>query len=178
MCSCTSCLIRIHLVRSSFAANFQMCLFGVCVYVCVRVSDCCRHAVFYPPIVIRRHIWHQCRRRSATTIPLRTTHRNELKISMVSHLKYASDEDLKQVGLSKPEIRRLRKFYEKYYPHGYLSKIKRLLQNPTKREDGLVSKWSECFLYLLFDCIIICCVVHITYIAYILLKGITLVFDK
>lgn len=58
---------------------------------------------------------------------------------MVSHLKYASDEDLKQVGLSKPEIRRLRKFYEKYYPHGYLSKIKRLLQNPTKREDGLVS---------------------------------------
>lgn len=66
--------------------------------------------------------------------------RNELKISMVPHLKYASDEDLKQVGLSKPEIRRLRKFYEKYYPHGYLSKIKRLLQNPTKREDGMVSE--------------------------------------
>lgn len=63
--------------------------------------------------------------------------RNELKISMVSHLKYASDEDLKQVGLSKPEIRRLRKFYEKYYPHGYLSKIKRLLQNPTNKRDEI-----------------------------------------
>lgn len=63
--------------------------------------------------------------------------RNELKISMVSHLKYASDEDFKQVGLSKPEIRRLRKFYEKYYPHGYLSKIKRLLQNPTNKRDDI-----------------------------------------
>lgn len=65
--------------------------------------------------------------------------RNELKISMVSHLKYATDEDLKQVGLSRPEIRRLRKFFEKYYPHGYLSKIKRLLQNPTKKDDFTVS---------------------------------------
>lgn len=46
------------------------------------------------------------------------------------HLKYASDDDLKQIGLSRPEIRRLRKFYEKYYPNGYLGKIKRLLQNP------------------------------------------------
>lgn len=56
---------------------------------------------------------------------------------MVSHLKYASDEDLKQVGLSKPEIRRLRKFYEKYYPHGYLSKIKRLLHNPVTKKDEI-----------------------------------------
>lgn len=66
--------------------------------------------------------------------------RNELKITLVPHLKYANDEDLKQVGLSKPEIRRLRKFYEKYYPHGYLSKIRRLLQNPAgKREEVGVS---------------------------------------
>ncbi|XP_037040571.1 activated Cdc42 kinase-like isoform X1 [Bradysia coprophila] len=64
--------------------------------------------------------------------------RNELKISMASHLKYASDEDLKQVGLSKPEIRRLRKFYEKFYPHGYLSKIKRLLQVPVTKEHGII----------------------------------------
>lgn len=65
--------------------------------------------------------------------------RTELKITMVSHLKYATDEDLRQVGLSKPEIRRLRKYYEKIYPHGYLSKIKRLLQNPvTKKDDGTV----------------------------------------
>ncbi|GAB0094581.1 tyrosine-protein kinase PR2 [Sergentomyia squamirostris] len=64
--------------------------------------------------------------------------KNELKITTVVHLKYASDEDLKQIGLSRPEIRRLRKFYDKYYPHGYLSKIKRLLQNP-KAFDGNVT---------------------------------------
>lgn len=58
---------------------------------------------------------------------------------MVAHLKYASDEDLKQIGLSKPEIRRMRKFYEKYFPHGYLSKIKRLLQNPVKKDEATVS---------------------------------------
>lgn len=57
---------------------------------------------------------------------------------MVSHLKYANDEDFRQIGLSKPEIRRLRKFYDKYYPHGYLSKIKRLLQNTSKRDDTTV----------------------------------------
>ncbi|XP_055685695.1 activated Cdc42 kinase-like isoform X2 [Lutzomyia longipalpis] len=61
--------------------------------------------------------------------------KNELKITTVVHLKYASDEDLKQIGLSRPEIRRLRKFYDKYYPHGYFSKIKRLLQTP-KSFDG------------------------------------------
>ncbi|XP_037899268.1 activated Cdc42 kinase-like [Glossina fuscipes] len=41
--------------------------------------------------------------------------------------------------MSRPEIRRLRKFYEKHFPHGYLSKIKRLLQAPTaivKRDES------------------------------------------
>lgn len=63
--------------------------------------------------------------------------KNELKITNVTHLKYATDEDLRQVsGLSRPEIRRLRKFYEKYYPHGYLNKIRRLLQPPRKDENS------------------------------------------
>lgn len=66
--------------------------------------------------------------------------KNDLKISSIAHLKYATDEDLRQVcGLSRPEIRRLRKYYEKYYPHGYLNKIKRLLQTPKKDEGGNVS---------------------------------------
>lgn len=76
-----------------------------------------------------------------------STNRNELKISTVAHLKYASDEDLKQIGLSKPEIRRLRKYYEKYYPHGYLSKIKRLLQNPTNKRDEIGVSASTVFLF-------------------------------
>lgn len=58
-------------------------------------------------------------------------YRDELKITNASQFKYATDEDLKSIGMSRPEIRRLRKFYEKYFPHGYLSKIKRLLHAPT-----------------------------------------------
>lgn len=68
-----------------------------------------------------------------------STHRNELKITNAAQFKYAADEDLRFIGLSRPEIRRLRKFYEKHFPHSYLSKIKRLLQAPAtivKREDG------------------------------------------
>jgi len=65
--------------------------------------------------------------------------RNELKITNAAQFKYAADEDLRFIGLSRPEIRRLRKFYEKHFPHSYLSKIKRLLQAPgtmVKREEA------------------------------------------
>uniref|UniRef100_A0A1A9VEI8 non-specific protein-tyrosine kinase n=1 Tax=Glossina austeni TaxID=7395 RepID=A0A1A9VEI8_GLOAU len=65
--------------------------------------------------------------------------KNELKITNASQFKYATDEDLKSISMSRPEIRRLRKFYEKHFPHGYLSKIKRLLQAPTaivKRDES------------------------------------------
>lgn len=58
-------------------------------------------------------------------------HRDELKITNATQFKYATDEDFKSIGMSRPEIRRLRKFYEKHFPHGYLSKIKRLLQAPS-----------------------------------------------
>ncbi|XP_062709869.1 activated Cdc42 kinase-like isoform X2 [Aedes albopictus] len=70
--------------------------------------------------------------------------KNDLKITTIAHLKYATDEDLRQVcGLSRPEIRRLRKYYEKYYPHGYLNKIKRLLQTPKKDDNGVSSPTSN-----------------------------------
>ncbi|EAT36899.1 AAEL011046-PA, partial [Aedes aegypti] len=70
--------------------------------------------------------------------------KNDLKITTIAHLKYATDEDLRQMcGLSRPEIRRLRKYYEKYYPHGYLNKIKRLLQTPKKDDNGVSSPTSN-----------------------------------
>ena len=42
-------------------------------------------------------------------------------------LKYVEEEDLLAVGLTKPEQRRLRKFFEKYYPKTYLNKIKKVI---------------------------------------------------
>lgn len=68
--------------------------------------------------------------------------RNELKISAIHQLKYATDQDFRTIGFSRPEIRRLHKFYDKYCSQGYLSKIKRLLQTPvtTNRRDEVCLK--------------------------------------
>lgn len=63
-----------------------------------------------------------------------------MKITAVHQLKYATDEDFKTMGMSRPEIRRLRKFYDKYYPHSYLNKIKRLLA--TQRRDEVFNTSS------------------------------------
>ncbi|CAO1398964.1 unnamed protein product, partial [Diamesa hyperborea] len=63
-----------------------------------------------------------------------TSIKNELKITAVSQIKYATDEDFRSLNFSRPEIRRIRKYYEKYFNLSYLSKIKRLLQNPRRDE--------------------------------------------
>lgn len=53
--------------------------------------------------------------------------KNDLKVTHPSQLKFATDGDLAGLGMSKPEVRRLRKYYEKHFPHNYLSKFKKLL---------------------------------------------------
>lgn len=65
--------------------------------------------------------------------------RNELKITTILQLKYATDQDFKSIGFSRPEMRRLHKFYDKYCAQGYLSKIKRFLQPPTMMKRDEVS---------------------------------------
>ncbi|KAJ8956876.1 hypothetical protein NQ318_014292 [Aromia moschata] len=53
--------------------------------------------------------------------------KNTLKITHPSQLKFTTEGDLMEIGMSKPEMRRLRKYYEKHFPHNYLSKFKKLL---------------------------------------------------
>ncbi|CAG9814391.1 unnamed protein product [Phaedon cochleariae] len=53
--------------------------------------------------------------------------KNTLKITHPSQLKFTTDGDLIEIGMSKPEMRRLRKYYEKHFPHNYISKFKKLL---------------------------------------------------
>lgn len=67
-----------------------------------------------------------------------STLRNDLKIHNVPQLKYVSDEDLVQIGMSKPEMRRLKKFFQKYYPQNYISKIKKMIL-PKKGEEQFES---------------------------------------
>ncbi|XP_071450901.1 activated Cdc42 kinase-like [Hetaerina americana] len=59
--------------------------------------------------------------------------RNDLKVQNVSQLKYVTEEDLQNIGMSKPEMRRLKKFFQKHFPQNYLSKFKKMIL-PKKEE--------------------------------------------
>jgi len=52
--------------------------------------------------------------------------RDELKVASVAQIKYVDDEDLVGIGMTKPEIRRLRQFHKKAYPQGAFSKFKKV----------------------------------------------------
>nr|XP_053624499.1 activated Cdc42 kinase-like [Plodia interpunctella] len=60
--------------------------------------------------------------------------RDILKVSKVSQLKFVVTEDLGQIGLSKPEQRRYKKIYSKYFPNPYISKIRKLLSSNKKHD--------------------------------------------
>jgi hypothetical protein len=47
-----------------------------------------------------------------------------VKVHNVGQLKYVVDEDLATIGMSKPESRRLKTFFNKYCPANYASKIR------------------------------------------------------
>ncbi|ENN80518.1 hypothetical protein YQE_03057, partial [Dendroctonus ponderosae] len=63
--------------------------------------------------------------------------KNTLKITHPSQLKFTTESDLVDIGMSKPEMRRLRKYYEKHFPHNYLSKFKKLLSH--KKQENTVT---------------------------------------
>lgn len=48
------------------------------------------------------------------------------QVQNVGQLKFVTDEDLTALGMSRPEIRRLKKFFQKYHPQTYLSKFKKV----------------------------------------------------
>ena len=47
-----------------------------------------------------------------------------MQVHNVGQLKYVVDEDLATIGMSKPECRRLKTFFNKYCPGNYASKIR------------------------------------------------------
>ena len=49
-----------------------------------------------------------------------------LQIASVPQIKYVAEEDLHSIGMTKPEMRRLKKFYKKECPQGKLEKFKRV----------------------------------------------------
>ncbi|XP_076397513.1 activated Cdc42 kinase-like isoform X5 [Megachile rotundata] len=53
--------------------------------------------------------------------------RGDLKVQTTAQLKYVTEEDLNAIGMSKPEMRRLKKYFQKHFPQNYLSKFKKML---------------------------------------------------
>ena len=52
--------------------------------------------------------------------------RARLKVTTVEHLKYVQEEDLLDIGMSRPEMRRLKKFYRKEHPSGTFNKLRKV----------------------------------------------------
>jgi activated CDC42 kinase 1 len=54
---------------------------------------------------------------------------SRLKVTTVDQIKYVEDEDLSGIGMSKPEIRRLRQFFKKECPQSTLDRLKRVCRH-------------------------------------------------
>ncbi|KAJ8737370.1 hypothetical protein PYW07_000641 [Mythimna separata] len=63
--------------------------------------------------------------------------RDILKVTKVSQLKFVVMEDLTQIGMSRPEQRRYKKIYSKYFPNPYISKIRKMLKSNKKRDQNI-----------------------------------------
>ncbi|KAI4499055.1 hypothetical protein M0802_005921 [Mischocyttarus mexicanus] len=67
--------------------------------------------------------------------------RGDLKVQTTAQLKYVTEEDLNAIGMSKPEMRRLKKYFQKHFPQNYLSKFKKMLL--PKREEQTPSAFGQ-----------------------------------
>ena len=71
--------------------------------------------------------------------------KNILQIQNVPQLKYVVEEDLRNIGMSKPECRRLKTFYSKYCPGNYASKLKKFLgRKDDNNEEFLLGRDTLC----------------------------------
>jgi hypothetical protein len=59
--------------------------------------------------------------------------KNILQVQNVAQLKYVLEEDLRNIGMTKPECRRLKTFFNKYTPGNYANKLRRFLG---RKEEG------------------------------------------
>ena len=64
-----------------------------------------------------------CRTPCAFCVTSYLTPRACFQVQNVPQLKYVEDEDLVDLGMTKPEMRRLKKFFRKECPQGKLSKL-------------------------------------------------------
>ena len=69
-----------------------------------------------------------------------------LKVTTIEHLKYVREEDLEEIGMTRPEMRRLKKFYRKEFPSGAIGKLRKV----TARFDLLYPFCFHCVIFFFF----------------------------
>ncbi|KAK0073275.1 hypothetical protein PV325_009988, partial [Microctonus aethiopoides] len=68
----------------------------------------------------------------------------DLKVQTTAQLKYVAEEDLDAIGMSKPEMRRLKKYFQKHFHQNYLSKFKKmLLPKRDEQSSGMLGIFSD-----------------------------------
>jgi len=67
--------------------------------------------------------------------------RTQLRLTAVAQLKCVDDDQLTQLGMTKPEVRRLRQFFKKECPQSALSKLRKVSRCPRELA-AVVSDWS------------------------------------
>ena len=77
-----------------------------------------------------------------------------LKVTTIEHLKYVREEDLEEIGMTRPEMRRLKKFYRKEFPSGAIGKLRKV----TARFDLLYPFCFHCVMFFFFFFFINACV--------------------
>ncbi|XP_014669096.1 PREDICTED: tyrosine-protein kinase PR2-like [Priapulus caudatus] len=63
----------------------------------------------------------------------------DLKVTTVQQLKYVDDEDLMLIGMTKPEMRRLKKFFQKEYPQGTLGRFRKKIMKGSSFDERRAS---------------------------------------
>ncbi|CDW53400.1 Pkinase Tyr domain containing protein [Trichuris trichiura] len=51
---------------------------------------------------------------------------HKLKVSSVDHLRFVTESDLQEIGMSRPEQRRFLKIYQKHFPDSYIGKLRQV----------------------------------------------------
>uniref|UniRef100_A0A5S6R1N3 non-specific protein-tyrosine kinase n=1 Tax=Trichuris muris TaxID=70415 RepID=A0A5S6R1N3_TRIMR len=72
-----------------------------------------------------------------------------LKVHQVDHLRFVTESDLQEIGMSRPEQRRFLKIYQKHFPDSYIGKLRQKLlsrvtqsQSDVAGQDELMEKGS------------------------------------
>ncbi|GAB6019108.1 hypothetical protein CHUAL_000729 [Chamberlinius hualienensis] len=65
--------------------------------------------------------------------------KQNLKVNTVPQLKYVEDDDMLELGMSKPEMRRLKKYLYKYSLQTYFKRLKKMLKKKEDDGDGHLS---------------------------------------